>query len=149
MPTTFVPSDDASGSAGGYLPPRQAQEWYREEAVGRAVRRATFAEATAPSGEGGERENAINTVEGAAAKEGGSSGGGGALSREHLFVTTKIHPRDFAAERMSAMVETSNRNLQVGDRRPPCDCLVAFGTAVCTRRLLLFWGSALDPIENY
>lgn len=79
----------------------QAEEWYREDAVGRALARASS------NGDGGsvqseEKEDAETDVEAAL------------LSRREVFVTTKLHPRDFDAERSSIMVESSKRNLQVG-----------------------------------
>ena len=72
----------------------QAQEWYREDAVGRALKRAT----ARSSGEGGEAMVSSPL----------------AVPREDVFVTTKIHPRDFGLERIRAMLETSDGNLQVG-----------------------------------
>lgn len=102
----------------------QAQEWYREEAVGRAVRQATSAETKLPPSRGGATSGANDAEEGAVQEgDGGGSAnraegmaptsGGMALSREDVFVTTKIHPRDFGAERLGTMVDTSNSNLQV------------------------------------
>lgn len=105
----------------------QAQEWYREDAVGRAVRRATSAaEKLPPSREGATSEE--DHAKEVAALEGDGGGianraggiqaarltsGVAALSREDVFVTTKIHPRDFGIERMTTVVNASNGNLQV------------------------------------
>ncbi|CAM9785058.1 unnamed protein product [Pylaiella littoralis] len=104
----------------------QAQEWYREDAVGRAVRRATSAaEKLPPSREGATSEE--DHAKEAAALEGDGGGiadraggiqaarltsGVATLSREDVFVTTKIHPRDFGIERMTTVVNASNGNLQ-------------------------------------
>ncbi|CAM9524849.1 unnamed protein product [Ectocarpus fasciculatus] len=76
----------------------QAQEWYREEAVGRALKQATSMKTDLSPREEGESTSAMS--------------GAALLSREHVFVTTKIHPRDFSAERLGATVETSSSNLQ-------------------------------------
>ncbi|CAM9482733.1 unnamed protein product, partial [Hapterophycus canaliculatus] len=84
----------------------QAQEWYREEAVGQAVRRATLVEPELAVRESGGRGR--DGVEGGTTH---AAPAAAALPRESVFVTTKVHPRDFAAERMRAMVETSSSNL--------------------------------------
>lgn len=112
-----------------FLAVGQAQEWYREEAVGRAVRLATGLAEKIPTNRGGEDD-----AQGGVAQEGDGSGSTDgeetaaaalksasvALSREEVFVTTKIHPRDFGAERMGTMVDASNRNLQVSASSPLC-----------------------------
>ncbi|CAM9556010.1 unnamed protein product [Ectocarpus sp. 12 AP-2014] len=77
----------------------QAQEWYREEAVGRALKQATLTETDlSPREEEGESFT--------------ETSGATLLPREHVFVTTKIHPRDYGAERLGIMVEASSSNLQ-------------------------------------
>lgn len=86
----------------------KAYEWYREDAVGRAITQATAATADmqplSPTSGGGEDEAVGRTEDSRAAQ---------ALSREDISVTTKIHPRDFSPERLRAVVETSRRNLHV------------------------------------
>ncbi|CAN0018619.1 unnamed protein product [Scytosiphon promiscuus] len=100
----------------------QAQEWYREEAVGLAVKKAISGSPEAGRNDGGEAFGAEGDGEAAGESVGQGSDGGdggtthatpeaGALPREGVFVTTKIHPRDFGAERLRAMVDISRSNL--------------------------------------
>lgn len=74
----------------------------------------TTEEGVAQEGDGGGSTD-TEGVEAAAVTSGSV-----ALSREDVFVTTKIHPRDFGAERMGNMVDTSKDNLQVSARSPLC-----------------------------
>lgn len=140
---------------------RQAPEWYREEAVGRSVRRAAISAETNPlSSKGGEALNPGEAEQEAVQRGGGRGRAGGAegveagrsesgaatLSREHVFVTTKIHPRDFSAERIGATVEASKTNLQV--RAAPlsvCVLVCTFGLIAFVRFVtgLLFWLSSV------
>lgn len=81
----------------------QAWEWYREEAVGRALKLVAGASSCDATEEhGGETCNpdANPTPR---------------LSREDLFVTTKIHPRDFAPDRLRELFDISRSNLNVSD----------------------------------
>lgn len=166
----------------------QAQEWYREDAVGRAVNKkkkkkeqtTSLAEPRKPSppqwqseageeqasgvgddsssvgagtgvGAGGVRLGVEVGVAGVGAGVGGvgvGAGAGGvtsglAVPREDVFVTTKIHPRDFGAERLRAMVEASDGNLQVRGEREAVSAAVAvavdgFMSTVDTCVLLCF-----------
>ncbi|CAM9544671.1 unnamed protein product [Ascophyllum nodosum] len=93
--------------AAGYrqIDTAQAQEWYQEDAVGRALKRATGVEqkTTPVEGEGGDAVAAEGRV---------WLPSGVPLSRGDVFVTTKIHPRDFSPERMGSMMESSVQNLE-------------------------------------
>eukprot|EP00752_Nemacystus_decipiens_P003477 g3212.t1 len=89
-----------------------AQEWYREEAVGKALNRATFSVETNPlSSNGGQALKAGDAEEGVGGAR-QESGPAATLSRQHVFVTTKIHPRDYGAERIGAVVAASSTNLR-------------------------------------
>lgn len=81
------------------------------------MRHATAAGADPLTTDGG----GTSSAGGAEGVEPGPPGSGAAtatttLSRERVFVTTKIHPRDFGAERIGAAVATSNTNLHVRGR---------------------------------
>lgn len=106
----------------------KAQEWYREDAVGLALSRALGSERqteqAAASAEGHRVEEAHETTDGITIQHSEDAAGGSsasavassslpAKSRGDVFVTTKIHPRDFGADRLRAIVETSRHNLNV------------------------------------
>ena len=93
---------------------RQAQEWYREEAVGKAIKQATLsAETNALSVNGGHASRVGEAEEGLEAARPESGAAAATLFRENVFVTTKIHPRDYSTERIGAVVAASKANLQV------------------------------------
>lgn len=84
-------------------PQLQAYEWYREDAVGRALKRSTEPQLPPGEGKGPEEEQQRILLP-----------SGAPLTRGDLFVTTKIHPRDFGPDRVAATMDTSIRTLEVG-----------------------------------
>lgn len=104
----------------------QAQEWYQEGAVGRAVKHATRVSRSTESEtltssciavepEDGSGSGCIDDVVHGPGVNGEHASASGALSRGDVFVTTKVHPRDFSSDRLRVMLEASRTKLDVRD----------------------------------